>query len=99
MKRRPGGLDVTVRVRRSRLDMFLSGSTRAPSRRFWRPTARAGGFWAHPSYGVAREARTPLAFVDTAEVVPPPEVRAEPAGAEAAIGAAHGGDHAPRAGS
>ncbi|WP_329532297.1 hypothetical protein OG568_17860 [Streptomyces sp. NBC_01450] len=76
-----------------------SGSTRAPARRYRRPTARAGGFWAYPSYGVAHEARTPLAFVDTAEVVPPSEVRAGPAGTAAAIGAVHGGDHAPHAGS
>ncbi|MCX5093025.1 hypothetical protein OOK36_29895 [Streptomyces sp. NBC_00365] len=45
------------------------------------------------------KARTLLAFVDAAEVVPPPEVRAEPAGTAAAIGAAHGGGHAPHAGS
>lgn len=72
-----------------------SGSTRPPSRRFRRTTASE---WvlAHLSYGVVREARTLLAFVDTVEVLSPPEARAELAGAAAAIGAVYGGDRAPR---
>jgi hypothetical protein len=54
---------------------------------------------AHLSYGVVREARTLLAFVDTVEVLSPPEARAELAGAAAAIGAVYGGDRAPHEGS
>lgn len=54
---------------------------------------------AHLSYAVVREARTLLAFVDTVEVVSPPEVRAELAGAAAAISAVYGGDRTPREGS
>ncbi len=53
---------------------------------------------AHLSYCVVREARTLLAFVDTVEVLSPPEARAE-LPAAAAIGAVYGGDRAPHEGS
>jgi predicted DNA-binding transcriptional regulator YafY len=52
------------------------------------------GEWAlaRLSYGFIGEARTLLAFGDTVEVLEPPEVRAELAGAAAAISAVYEGD-------
>lgn len=78
VEERPGGIDVVVRVRRDRLDVFLRTMTG------WltelpdddgtgeRVTARL-------SYGVLGEARQLLAFSDRVEVLSSPEVRAEPA--------------------
>jgi predicted DNA-binding transcriptional regulator YafY len=89
VEERPGGLDVTVRVQRSRLDMFLrlnaSSLTALPE-----DDGESEWVLARLSYGFIREARTLLAFVDMVEVVSPPEVRAELAGAAAAITALYG---------
>ncbi|MGX1133311.1 putative DNA-binding transcriptional regulator YafY [Streptomyces glaucescens] len=85
VEERPGGLDVTARVRRDRLDLFL---------RINRPWLAADpddpvgdGEWVtvRLSYGVLGEARGLLQFADHVEVVSPPEVRAELARAAAAV--------------
>jgi predicted DNA-binding transcriptional regulator YafY len=84
VEERPGGLDVTVRVRRSRLDMFvrLNASSLAEL-----PEDDGENDWvtARLSYGVVREARQLLQFADALEVVSPPEVRAELAAAAASV--------------
>jgi predicted DNA-binding transcriptional regulator YafY len=88
VEERPGGLDVTVRVRRSRLDMFvrLNASSLAEL-----PVPGGenddGNDWvtARLSYGFVREARQLLQFADALEVVSPPEVRAEVAAAAASV--------------
>ncbi|MHC3474119.1 helix-turn-helix transcriptional regulator [Streptomyces sp. 7R007] len=84
VEERPGGLDVTVRVRRERLDMFqrlnaayLTGLPDDDGVSEW-VTARL-------SYGFVREARQLLMFADQVEVLAPPEVRAELAAAAASV--------------
>ncbi|MFF1810988.1 helix-turn-helix transcriptional regulator [Streptomyces sp. NPDC058251] len=91
VEERPGGLDVTVRVQRSRLDMFLRLNAAALAAL---PEDDGESEWvaAHLSYGVLGEARTLLAFGDTVEVLGPPEVREELASTAAAIGAVYAGD-------
>ncbi|MDT9701407.1 YafY family protein [Streptomyces sp. P17] len=73
---RPGAIDVTVRVRRDRLDLFrrINGP--------WLTALPEGGDdseWvtARLSYGFLGEARQLLAFGDQVEVVSPPQVCAE----------------------
>ncbi|MEV5310389.1 YafY family protein [Streptomyces sp. NPDC052610] len=92
VEERPGGLDVTARVRRDRLDLFL---------RINRPWLAADpddpaddGEWVtvRLSYGVLGEARGLLQFADHVEVVSPPEVRAELARAAAAVTGLYAGD-------
>lgn len=95
VEERPGGLDVTVRVQRSRLDLFLrlnAASLRAL------PEDDGASAWvtAHLSYGFVREARTLLAFGDAVEVLTPPEVREELAGTAAVISALYEGERVPR---
>ncbi|MFJ9538615.1 helix-turn-helix transcriptional regulator [Streptomyces sp. NPDC101225] len=89
VEERPGGLDVTVRVRRDRLDMFLRLNAAQLAEL---PDADAGGAegedaWVSVrlSYGVVREARQLLPFADAVEVLEPPEVRAELAAAAASV--------------
>lgn len=76
VEERPGGFEVTVRVRRDRLDMFLrlSGSSLAEL-----PEDDGAGEWitARLSYGSPRETRQLLAYADSVEVVSPPEAREE----------------------
>ncbi|MGY1578640.1 helix-turn-helix transcriptional regulator [Streptomyces sp. MN13] len=92
VEERPGGLDVTARVRRDRLDLFLRIN------RPWLaadPQDPAGdGEWVtvRLSYGVLGEARGLLQFADHVEVVSPPEVRAELARAAAAVTGLYAGD-------
>ncbi|WP_406332997.1 helix-turn-helix transcriptional regulator [Streptomyces sp. NBC_00203] len=90
VEERPGGLDVTVRVQRSRLDMFLRLNAAALSEL---PEDDGTSEWvvARLSLGSIREARTLLAFGDTVEVLAPAEVREELAGTAAAISALYGG--------
>ncbi|MGW0190430.1 helix-turn-helix transcriptional regulator [Streptomyces sp. NPDC003362] len=92
VEERPGGLDVTARVRRDRLDLFL---------RIHRPWLAADpddpdgdDEWVtvRLSYGVLGEARGLLQFADHVEVVSPPEVRAELARAAAAVTGLYAGD-------
>ncbi|PBC61115.1 DNA-binding transcriptional regulator [Streptomyces sp. Tue6028] len=91
VEERPGGVDVTVRVRRSRLDLFLrlNAATLAEL-----PEDDGTGDWvvARLSCGAVREARTLLAFGDAVEVLSPPEVRAELAATAAAVRAVYEGD-------
>ncbi|MFC7262020.1 helix-turn-helix transcriptional regulator [Streptomyces lutosisoli] len=89
VEERPGGLDVTVRVQRSRLDMFLRLNAAALSEL---PEDDGTSEWviAGLSHGSIREARTLLAFGDTVEVLAPAEVREELAGTAAAISALYG---------
>jgi hypothetical protein len=96
VEERPGGLGVTVRVRRDRLDMFLRLNA---SHLAELPDAGRGedgggdgegegqGEWVtvRLSYGIVREARQLLQFADGVEVVEPPEVRAELAAAAVSI--------------
>jgi len=89
VEERPGGLEVTVRVQRSRLDMFLRLNASALSEL---PEDDGTSEWviARLSHGSIREARTLLAFGDTVEVLAPAEVREELAGTAAAISALYG---------
>ncbi|MET7697149.1 MULTISPECIES: helix-turn-helix transcriptional regulator [unclassified Streptomyces] len=86
VEQRPGGIDVTVRVQRSRLDLFLRLTASALGEP---PEDDGESEWvtARLSYGDVREARSLLVFVDGLEVISPPEVRAELAGGAAAIAA------------
>ncbi|MGI5378370.1 helix-turn-helix transcriptional regulator [Streptomyces sp. CA-251387] len=82
VEERPGGIDVIVRVRRDRLDLFLrlmaSSLISLPE---------VEGDWATTrlSLGVVGEARQLLQFSDRVEVVSPPEVREELARAAASV--------------
>ena len=84
VEERPGGLDVVVRVRRSRLDMFLRLNAAHLAEL---PDAEGEDEWATArlSYGVVREARQLLQFADHVEVLSPPEVRTELAAAAASV--------------
>ncbi|MEU5597877.1 YafY family protein [Streptomyces sp. NPDC020298] len=72
----PGGVEVTVRVRRERLDMFvrITASFLAGL-----PDDDGEGEWvtARLSYPSVRAVRQLLAFADGVEVLAPPEARAE----------------------
>jgi predicted DNA-binding transcriptional regulator YafY len=84
VEERPGGIDVTVRVRRSRLDMFLRLNASSLAEL---PEGEGENEWVtlRLSYGVVREARQLLQFADALEVVSPPEVRAEVIAAAASV--------------
>ncbi|MEU6145784.1 YafY family protein [Streptomyces sp. NPDC047081] len=84
VEERPGGLDVTVRVRRDRLDMFLR-LTAAQLAEL--PDTEGEGEWVTVklSYGFLREARPLLQFADNVEVLAPPELREELAAAAASV--------------
>ncbi|MET7480326.1 YafY family protein [Streptomyces sp. NPDC005648] len=84
VEERPGGLDVSVRVRRSRLDLFLRLNAAHLAEL---PDAVGEDEWvaARLSYTVVREARQLLQFADHVEVLSPPEVRAELAAAAASV--------------
>jgi predicted DNA-binding transcriptional regulator YafY len=91
VEERPGGLDVTARVRRDRLGLFVRIT--AP----WlteRPDDSGDGEWVtvRLSYGVLGEARGLLQFGDQVEVVSPPEVRAELARAAASVTRLYAGE-------
>ncbi|MFE9776005.1 helix-turn-helix transcriptional regulator [Streptomyces sp. NPDC005931] len=84
VEERPGGIDVTVRVRRDRLDLFLR--LNAP----WlsdlpRDDGRSEWLTARLSYGVLGEVRHLLSFADRVEVLAPPEAREELARAAVAV--------------
>jgi predicted DNA-binding transcriptional regulator YafY len=84
VEERPGGIDVTVRVRREFLDMF----TRVTAAYLAEPPDEDGeGEWVtvRLSYGFVRETRQLLAFSDRVEVLQPPQVRAELAAAAASV--------------
>ncbi|MFE1753094.1 helix-turn-helix transcriptional regulator [Streptomyces anandii] len=76
VEERPGGFEVTVRVRRDRLDMFLRLSASSLAEL---PEDDGAGEWitARLSYGSPRETRQLLAYADSVEVVSPPEAREE----------------------
>lgn len=84
VEERPGGIDVTVRVRRDRLDLFLR--LMAPYLAEL-PDDDGDSAWvtARLSLGVVGEARQLLQFSDRVEVLSPPEVRAEVARAAASV--------------
>ncbi|ANS68138.1 DeoR family transcriptional regulator [Streptomyces lincolnensis] len=84
VEERPGGLDVTVRVRRDRLDMFLRMNAAYLTEL---PEDDGTDAWvtARLSYGFLRETRQLLAFSDRVEVIAPQEVRAELARAAASV--------------
>ncbi|MFF3308862.1 helix-turn-helix transcriptional regulator [Streptomyces sp. NPDC002952] len=84
VEERPGGIDVTVRVLRSRLDMFLRLNA-AALRELPEDDGESEWVTAGLSYGVVQEARSLLAFADRIEVLSPPEVRAELAAAATAV--------------
>ncbi|MFF4784023.1 helix-turn-helix transcriptional regulator [Streptomyces griseorubiginosus] len=88
VEERPAGVDVTVRVRRDRLDLFRrlmtpylselpDGEGDGDGERGW-VTARL-------VFGEVAEARQLLMFSDRLEVLTPPEVRAEVAAAAASV--------------
>nr|WP_241266600.1 YafY family protein [Streptomyces scabichelini] len=84
VEERPDGLDVTVRVRRDRLDMFerLLASSLAAL-----PDDDGHSEWvtARLTFGFVGEARQLLQFADRVEVISPPEVREELAGVAASV--------------
>ncbi|MFI9174666.1 helix-turn-helix transcriptional regulator [Streptomyces lincolnensis] len=84
VEERPGRLDVTVRVRRDRLDMFLRMNAAYLTEL---PEDDGTDAWvtARLSYGFLRETRQLLAFSDRVEVIAPQEVRAELARAAASV--------------
>ena len=84
VEERPGGIDVTVRVRRDRFDLFLRLHGGALAEQ---PEDDGASPWvtARLVYGVVGEARPLLAFGDRLEVLSPPEVRAELARAAASV--------------
>lgn len=84
VEERPGGIDVTVRVRRDRLDLFLR--LMAPYLAEL-PDDDGESAWvtARLSLGAVGEARQLLQFSDRVEVLSPPEVRAEVARAAASV--------------
>ncbi|GKQ41607.1 YafY family protein [Streptomyces sp. A012304] len=83
VEERRGGIDVTVRVRRDRLDLFL----RLNAAHLVEVPDTPDGEWvtARLSYGVVGEARQLLAFSDRVEVLSPPEVREELRAAAASV--------------
>ncbi|MGX1548849.1 helix-turn-helix transcriptional regulator [Streptomyces adustus] len=84
VEERPGGLDVTVRVRRDRLDMFLRLNAASLAER---PADDGASAWVtvRLSYGSVPEARQLLPFGDRVEVLGPPEVREELRSAAASV--------------
>jgi predicted DNA-binding transcriptional regulator YafY len=90
VEERPGGVDVTVRVRRPRLDMFLRLHAASLAEL---PEDDGAGEWvtARLRLGSVRETRTLLAFGDALEVLAPAEAREEMAATAAAIGAVYEG--------
>jgi len=84
VEERPGGIDVTVRVRRDRFDLFLrlhGGTLTEP------PEDDGASDWvvARLAYGLVGEARPLLAFGDRLEVLAPREVREELARVAASV--------------
>ncbi|MEW2250824.1 YafY family protein [Streptomyces sp. NPDC006975] len=90
VEERPGGLEVVVRVRRDRLDMFLRLTASALVAL---PDDDGRGDWvtARLSYGVVAETRQLLAFSDRVEVLSPPEAREELARAARSVAALYDG--------
>ncbi|GGT91906.1 helix-turn-helix transcriptional regulator [Streptomyces coeruleorubidus] len=84
VEERPGGLDVTVRVRRERLDMFLRLTAFLPAELLDDDGERD---WAtvRLTYGFLPETRQLLMFGDQVEVLSPPQVREELARAAASV--------------
>ncbi|WP_055493594.1 YafY family protein [Streptomyces sp. TP-A0356] len=84
VEERPGGLEVTVRVRRDVVDMFqrLTASALVAL-----PRDDGGSPWvtARLSYGFVPEVRQLLMFADWVEIVEPPEAREELARAAASV--------------
>ena len=87
VEQRPGGIDVTVRVRRDRLDMFLRLNASQLAEHPGEQPDDGDSEWATArlSYGFVGEARQLLAFGDRVEVLSPPEVRAELAAVAASV--------------
>ncbi|MFJ7421292.1 helix-turn-helix transcriptional regulator [Streptomyces uncialis] len=86
---RPRGIEVTARVRRSRLDLFLTlcgGAVRELP-----PDGPGEWLTVELTYRSPAEARLTLAFADDVEVLSPPEVRAELARAAHALTTRYGG--------
>ncbi|SED66056.1 Predicted DNA-binding transcriptional regulator YafY, contains an HTH and WYL domains [Streptomyces misionensis] len=86
VEERPGGVEVTVRVRRERLDMFRR---MAAADLTDLPEDDGEGDWvtARLTYPVLRAVRQLLAFSDQVEIVAPPEARAELLDGVRAVGA------------
>ncbi|MFJ3308143.1 helix-turn-helix transcriptional regulator [Streptomyces sp. NPDC086549] len=84
VEERPGGVVVTVRVRRERLDMFQRMLASALTEL---PDDDGGSEWvtARLSFPFVLAARQLLAFTDQVEVLSPPEARAELAAAARSV--------------
>ena len=84
VEERPGGVDITVRVRRDRLDMFLRINAWSLAEL---PEDDGESAWvtARLSYGSVRQTRQLLVFSDSVEVRSPPEVREELQAAAASV--------------
>lgn len=88
---RPAGIEVTARVRVSRLDMFLR--IQAAQLTDEEPVVEASGEWARLAvvFTELRAVRALLAFGENVEVLSPPEARDVLAGAAAAVTELYGG--------
>ncbi|MET9969248.1 YafY family protein [Streptomyces sp. NPDC006356] len=88
VEERPGGIDVTVRVRRDRLDLFLrlmASSLVSLPEGVDEDEGADGWVTVRLSLGVLGEARQLLQFSDRVEIVSPSEVRDELARAAASV--------------
>lgn len=88
---RPAGVEVTARVRVTRLDMFLR--IQAAQLTDGEPVVEASGEWARLAlvFTELRAVRALLAFGENVEVLSPPEARDVLAGAAAAVTELYGG--------
>ncbi|MEV0185723.1 YafY family protein [Streptomyces sp. NPDC050625] len=84
VEERPAGIEVTVRVRRDRLDLFQRMTASSLTEL---PDGEGDEEWvtARLSYPFVPAARQLLAFSDSVEVLSPPEVRAELAAAARSV--------------
>ncbi|MFC8829295.1 helix-turn-helix transcriptional regulator [Streptomyces sp. NPDC057137] len=90
---RPADIEVTARVRVTRLDMFLR--IQAAQLTDEEPVVEASGEWARLAlvFTELRAVRALLAFGENVEVLSPPEARDVLAGAAAAVTELYGGSH------
>ncbi|QEV20377.1 helix-turn-helix transcriptional regulator [Streptomyces alboniger] len=94
VEQRPGTIEVTARVRRSRFELFLRLNGTAITHLPEGEGEAGGGEWVtvRLAYQFVGEAKTLLPFADHVEVLSPPEVRDELAAAAAAVTAMYAGN-------
>ncbi|WP_399929964.1 helix-turn-helix transcriptional regulator [Streptomyces kanamyceticus] len=95
VENRPGGLKVTVRVRRVRYDLFLRINGKSVTRLPPEHDGESEWLTVPLAFEAVGEARTLLPFADDVEVLSPPEVRDELARAAAAVTRLYAGKPLP----